>query len=300
MTNSVKKKSALGKGLETILNPKGSSNQFESSGIKPQDTIGKVVNLSPFQIELNPNQPRKDFDENAIDELSNSIIKHGLVQPITVRRTSSTKSYQLISGERRLKAAQKINLKTIPAYVRLVEDNELLKLALIENIHRKDLNPIEIGISYQQLINELGLTHVQLSEIISKERSTITNYVRLLKLPAEIQIALREGFISFGHARAIVSVETKEKQIEIFDAIIEKGLSVRATEDLIKKHRFKHISIRTETENPLIEKLQKNLSNHLNNPVSLHINRKGNGYIKIVFQSENKLNSILKRIRGEE
>lgn len=297
---NLSKKPALGKGLETILNPKGNSNQFESDGLKPQDTIGKVVHLSPFQIELNPNQPRKDFDENAIDELSNSIVKHGLIQPITVRKISKTKSYQLISGERRLKAAQKVKLKTIPAYVRLVEDDELLKLALIENIHRKDLNPIEIGISYQQLINELGLTHIQLSEIISKERSTITNYIRLLKLPAEIQIALREGFISYGHGRALVSVETTEKQIEFFDKITQKELSVRATEDLIKKQKSKNTSVTKKTENARVEELQKNLSKHLNNPVSLRINRKGDGYIKIAFKSENKLNAILKRIRGEK
>ena len=291
------KKPALGKGLDSILNPEGSSDKFESRK-RSLDSVGNIINLSPSQIHLNPNQPRKDFDTTSLSELSNSIETYGLIQPITVRKVPKKNIYQLISGERRLRAAKQANLRTIPAYVRSAKDQEILKLALIENIHRKDLNPIEIGLSYFRLTSELGITHAQLSEAISKNRSSITNYIRLLKLPDKIQIALQKEIISYGHGRALVSVGDSDTQIDIFEKIIARELSVRATEDLIKQLGL----LRSKTSsyiNPLVETVQKDLSDMLHCPVMLKINQKGTGYIKVPFTSEDKLNDILERIKGD-
>lgn len=229
-----KKKDALGKGIRALLSDiDDSADVLKISATDEDSIINTVPKIKLEEIEVNPFQPRADFDPQALQELSSSIKVHGVIQPITVRKISDRK-YQLISGERRLRASKMAGMKDIPAYVRTANDQEVVEMALIENIQREDLNAIEVALTYQRLIDECSLTHENLGERLGKDRSTVTNYLRLLKLPPEIQKALRSKVLSMGHARAIIAVPEVDKQLYVLKEIDSKGLSVRKTEELVR------------------------------------------------------------------
>jgi ParB family chromosome partitioning protein len=239
------KKQALGRGLSALL--KDPSNDIISAKDKNADTIiGNIVELDIEAIEINPFQPRTNFNEETLRELASSIKELGVIQPITVRKLEFNK-FQLVSGERRFRASKLIGLKTIPAYIRIANDQESLEMALVENIQRQDLDPIEIALSYQRLIDEINLTQEQMSERVGKKRSTIANYLRLLKLDPIIQTGMRDGFISMGHGRAIINIEDQNIQLNIYEKIITDKLSVRATEELVKNfHNTKTVKSSSE------------------------------------------------------
>lgn len=244
-------------------------------------------------ISVNPFQPRTSFDEESMKELVMSVEEYGIIQPITVRR-SSDNSYQLISGERRIRAAEKAGLKRIPAFVREAGDENMLELALVENIQREDLDSIEVAISYQRLIEEFNLTQEALGERVGKKRATIANYLRLLNLPAEIQTAIREKKISMGHARALVGIEDSDYQLEIFSRIISQDLSVRQVEGLAKKSREKQPSVEAEEESRSdYEDLREHLSHHFGATVEFRRSNKGSGRIVIPFKSDEDLQRIV-------
>ena len=229
------KKQALGRGLSALL--KDPENDIKSVDDKNADkVVGNILEVDIDAIEINPFQPRTNFNEEALQELASSIKELGVIQPITVRKLDFNK-YQLISGERRLRASRLVGLTTVPAYIRIANDNESLIMALVENIQRHDLDPIEVALSYQRLIDEIQLTQEQMSERVGKKRSTITNYLRLLKLDPVIQTGIRDGFISMGHGRAMITIEDQDAQAEIYQKIVSLNLSVRETEALVKKHQ---------------------------------------------------------------
>lgn len=229
------KKQALGRGLSALL--KDPENDIKSIEDKNADkVVGNILEVEIDSIEINPFQPRTNFNEEALQELASSIKELGVIQPITVRKLDFNK-YQLISGERRLRASKLVGMTTIPAYIRIANDNESLVMALVENIQRHDLDPIEIALSYQRLIDEIQLTQEQMSERVGKKRSTITNYLRLLKLDPIIQTGIRDGFISMGHGRAIIGIEDLDVQSDIYQKIVSQNLSVRETEALVKNHQ---------------------------------------------------------------
>ncbi len=229
------KKQALGRGLSALLNDP--SNDIKSVQDKNADkVIGSIVELDVNAIEVNPFQPRSNFNEESLRELASSIKELGVIQPITVRKLEFNK-YQLVSGERRFRAAKLIGLGTIPSYIRIANDQESLEMALVENIQRQDLDPIEIALSYHRLIDEIQLTQEQMSERVGKKRSTIANYLRLLKLDPIIQTGIRDGFISMGHGRAIINIENQSTQLDIYEEILSKKLSVRDTEKLVRNYQ---------------------------------------------------------------
>ncbi|MBC9797949.1 ParB/RepB/Spo0J family partition protein, partial [Sinomicrobium weinanense] len=226
------KKQALGRGLSALL--KDPENDIKTASDKNADkVVGNIVELDIESIEVNPFQPRTNFNEDTLQELATSIKELGVIQPITVRKIEFNK-YQLVSGERRFRASRLVGLKTVPAYIRIANDQESLEMALVENIQRQDLDPIEIALSYQRLIDEIQLTQEQLSDRVGKKRSTIANYLRLLKLDPIIQTGMRDGFVSMGHGRALINLDDKEIQLAIYEKIISSGLSVRETEKLVK------------------------------------------------------------------
>jgi len=229
------KKQALGRGLSALL--KDPENDIKSVGDKNADkVVGNIIELDIDAIAINPFQPRTNFNEESLQELASSIRELGLIQPITVRKLDFNQ-YQLISGERRLRASRLVGLTTVPAYIRIANDNESLVMALVENIQRHDLDPIEIALSYQRLIDEIQLTQEQMSERVGKKRSTIANYLRLLKLDPIIQTGIRDGFISMGHGRAIINIEDQDVQTDIYQKIVSQNLSVRDTEALVKNYQ---------------------------------------------------------------
>ena len=255
------KKQALGRGLSALL--KDTSNDFQSFQNKStNNVVGNIVELDLESIDINPFQPRTNFNEDTLRELASSIKELGVIQPITVREIDSN-TYQLVSGERRFRASKIVGLKTIPAYIRVANDQESLEMALVENIQRQDLDPIEIALSYQRLIDEVKLTQEQMSERIGKKRSTIANYLRLLKLDPIIQTGIRDGFISMGHGRAIITIEDQNIQLEIYGNILSNKLSVRDTESLVRDfqtsnktavvHTF-YTSLCIDTSNPKLTK----------------------------------------------
>jgi ParB family chromosome partitioning protein len=286
------KKKALGRGLDAIL--QSPETDITSKDISGNYVVGAIANIEIEKIEANPFQPREHFDDELIDELAASIKKQGIIQPITVRKLGYDK-YQLISGERRLRATKVAGLKNIPCYIRVANDEQMLEMALIENIHRKDLNAIEIAISYQRLIEECQLTHEKLSEQISKNRSTITNYLRLLKLPAEIQLALRDDKISMGHARAMISVLDQDDQIRLLKKIISSDLSVRQVEEIVRKMGAKTEADGTE-RNPIphyFVEASDLLKNKFGTSVNVRRNNNGKGQIVISFESDQDFSRIL-------
>jgi ParB family chromosome partitioning protein len=252
------------------------------------------------QIEPNPRQPRHDFDEQALQELASSIKLHDIVQPITVSQLTSTGKYRLISGERRWRASKIAGLKDVPAYIRQANDQELLELALLENLQREDLNAVEIALSYKRMMEELNYTQEQVAERMGKERSTVANYIRLLKLPPDIQVAVRKNEISMGHARALINVDTVDKQLFIFNEIRSRSLSVRQTEDLVRKmYKSGPGAVKESVKStlpPAYKKIEDNLATHFSTKVRLNHNKNGHGAISIEYYSIQELNKILDQI----
>ncbi|MFU8844925.1 MAG: ParB/RepB/Spo0J family partition protein [Bacteroidales bacterium] len=287
------KRSALGRGLSAIL--ESPETDITSKDISGNYVVGAVASIGIDKIEANPFQPRDSFEEISLQELANSIKKQGIIQPVTVRKLGYDK-YQLISGERRLKAAKLAGLDDIPCFIRVANDQQMLELALIENIHRKDLNAMEIAISYQRLMEECRLTQEKLSEQIGKDRTTITNYLRLLKLPPEVQIAVREEKISMGHARAIINVDNPVHQLSLLEQIIRKKLSVRDVERLVKEGLLTGRQNDTPQSKPLEEKhliAKEILAVRFKLPVEITKNNKGKGKIVIPFTSETEFDRII-------
>ena len=291
------KRNALGRGLSALLE---SASTDITSNIKSNNELGAVVgavtNLPLLQIEVNPFQPRSHFEQQALTELVESIKLHGIIQPVTVRKMGYDR-FQLISGERRFRASQLAGLETIPAYVRVANDQAMLEMALVENIQRENLDAIEIAISYKRLIEECSLTQEQLSEKVSKQRSTVTNYLRLLKLPPEIQLGIREKKISMGHARALINVEKAEDMVEIYHRIMEDDLSVRDVEELTRdkkkiEPRLKHKNLTGNLTEKYSDKL-KSLSKQYNAKIELKSNVQGAGKIIIPFANEDDLDKII-------
>lgn len=288
------KKSEVSKGLRSLLsNIEKTNNPVERSQLV-KELSNSIALISPELIEVNPFQPRTEFDTEQLMELARSIKTSGLIQPITVRALGGNK-YQLISGERRLRASKMAGIREIPAYIRVANDQEMLEMALVENIQRADLNAVEIAISYQRLMDECNLTHEALSERVGKDRSTVTNYVRLLKLPAQIQASVKEGILSMGHARALAGIENIALQLKIFKEALEQGLSVRAVEQLIKSYAAPKPgnSGSTITEiHPEIRKIQDQLGSLLGTKIEIKRDQKGKGAINILFNSDVELNKI--------
>ena len=286
-------KSVLGRGLEALLNDKNKSSKSDLN-LKNNELINEIkIN----QIEINPNQPRKNFNTKKIEELSISIKNLGLIQPITVRKINDDK-FQLISGERRLRASKLIGLQNIPSYIRSVDDSESLEMALIENIQREDLDSIEIAITYQKLIEELSITQDNLSKRIGKKRSTITNYLRLLKLDPIIQSGIRDGFLSMAHGRELASIENREIQLEVYQKILSKGLSVRKTEDLVKKIKIKKKKSINIQPN-FIADGEKYLELFFKSKVRVSFSKKGNGIISIQYKSQKDFERIKNKLKSE-
>ena len=288
-----RKKSALGRGLEAIL--QSPDTDITSKDISGNYVVGAIANLDINKIEANPFQPRNKFEEEALNELSLSIKEQGVVQPVTVRKLGYDK-YQLISGERRLRAAKLAGLENIPSYIRVANDKQMLEMSLIENIHREDLNAIEIGISYQRLMEECKLTQEELSKRIGKQRSTIANFVRLLKLPAEIQTAIRDGLITAGHARSFINLENREDQLQLLSEVLENDLSVREIEKKVKK-RNKPGCKKPSNKNMLLPEkyrtFRSNLSEKLKTKVDVKKNNNGRGSIVISFKSDEEMDKII-------
>ena len=295
------KKRVLGRGLSVLLGDVEKNTFNEKAQNIDQEVVGKIIELEINEIEINPSQPRSNFSETLIKELADSIKSLGLIQPITVRKLNSNK-FQLISGERRFRAAKLINLIKIPAYVRVANDEEILEMALVENIQRKDLDPIEIALSYERLIKEANITQDALSERVGKKRSTIANYIRLLKLDPIIQTGIRDGFLSMGHGRAIINIEETDKQIEIYEKIISKKLSVRQTEKIVNKLKNEIISPShiNNVMSDFSDEIAKEIQTQLDTTIQVKINDKGTGNIKIFFNSKNELISITKKIKNEK
>jgi ParB family chromosome partitioning protein len=287
----------LGRGLDAIL--QSPETDITADDISGKYVVGAIAEIDIEKIETNPFQPRNDFDEILLRELADSIKSQGVIQPVTVRKLGYDK-YQLISGERRFRASKLAGLTRIPCYIRLANDEQMLEMALIENIHRKDLNPIEVAISYQRLIEELKLTQEKLSEKVGKNRSTITNFLRLLKLPVEIQIALRDDLISMGHARALLSLKDESMQYSLLNKIIEKGLSVREVEKIVQGLNTPVIDNNKGNKNDLPEKYKEAarvLSNRFNTKVSLKKYNNGKGNIVFNFKNDKELDRILNLLK---
>jgi len=294
------KKQALGRGLSALL--KDPENDIQSVEDKNADkVVGNIIELEIDAIEINPFQPRSNFNEESLRELATSIKELGVIQPITVRKLDFNK-YQLISGERRLRASTLIGLTTVPAYIRIANDNESLVMALVENIQRHDLDPIEIALSYQRLIDEIQLTQEQMSDRVGKKRSTISNYLRLLKLDPIIQTGIRDGFISMGHGRAIINIEDLDVQTDIYQKIVSQNLSVRETEALVKKY---HESLKPKPSIPskstsfeINDEDVSSFNKYFGAKIDVKVAGNGKGKITIPFYSEEDFNRIIKLIEG--
>jgi ParB family chromosome partitioning protein len=300
MTQATKKQ-ALGRGLSALL--KDPENDIKSVNDKNADkVVGNIIELDIEAIEINPFQPRSNFNEETLQELATSIKELGVIQPITVRKLDFNK-YQLISGERRLRASKMAGLTVIPSYIRIANDNESLVMALVENIQRHDLDPIEIALSYQRLIDEIQLTQEQMSDKVGKKRSTIANYLRLLKLDPIIQTGIRDGFISMGHGRALINIEDEDAQSNIYHKIISQNLSVRDTETLVKNYQdgLKPKSRKaTKSASAFVvpESDKKEIGTVLGAKVDVKIDANGKGKITIPFKSEADFQRIIALIKG--
>ena len=283
---------SLGRGLDNILG--SPETDITSRDISGDFVAGAVAEIDIDLIETNPFQPRTEFDETALRELAQSIKEQGIIQPVTVRKLGYNK-YQLISGERRLRASKMAGLKKIPAFIRVANDEQMLELALIENIHRENLNAIEVAISYQRLIDECSLTQEEVSEKVGKSRSAVANFLRLLKLPPEVQLAIRDGHISMGHARALININDKEEQLKILQQIIMEEMTVRQTEEMADKAKGKADKERKQT-NFIPEHFKskiKTLSQTLNTKVKVKRDIKGHGSVVIDFKDEAEFDRIM-------
>ena len=278
------KKQVLGRGLSALLKDTSTDN------VNDNMVVGNIIEIKLEDIEVNPYQPRTYFDEESLRELANSIKELGVIQPITVRKIGE--NFQLVSGERRFRASKFIGNKSIPAYIRTANDQEMLEMALVENIQRKNLDPIEVALSYQRLIDEIQLTQEELSVRVGKKRSTVTNYLRLLKLDPILQTGIRDGFISMGHGRALINVQNVTDQLNIYEKIISNKLSVRQTEDLVKSLK---VDKKKEVKKHLPKYIKNSLSeinSYLGKKVNVSINEKGKGKISIPFHSKEDFERI--------
>lgn len=280
------KKQALGRGLSALLKDTSVSDTFNDA------VVGSIIEISLENIQVNPYQPRTYFDEESLRELASSIKELGVIQPITVRKIGD--SFQLVSGERRFRASKLIGNKSIPAYIRTANDQEMLEMALVENIQRKNLDPIEVALSYQRLIDEIQLTQEELSVRVGKKRSTVTNYLRLLKLDPILQTGMRDGFISMGHGRALINVKSSENQLAIYEKILREKLSVRQTEELVKS-----LKIEATGPNEIKKHLPKyikdsllEINSYLGHNINITVNSKGKGKISIPFHSQEDFERI--------
>lgn len=287
-----KRRNALGRGLSALLSDSG--QELPAADRTSEPSVGNVTEIPLDQIETNPYQPRTHFDLVALEELAQSIRVQGIIQPITVRRIEPNR-YQLISGERRFQASKIAGLQRVPAYIRTADDEQMLQMALIENIQRQDLNPIEIAMAYHRLVEELKLRHEDLGEKVGKNRATVNNYMRLLKLPPEIQIGLRDGKINMGHARALINVERPEDQQAIYRQALEQELSVRKVEELVRELGEKTApkGKAKAGKNIHIAKLEQSLEEKFGSRVSISQAATGKGELKIGFDSTEDLNRIL-------
>lgn len=297
------KKQALGRGLSALL--KDPENDIQSVSDKNADkVIGNVVELEIDSIEVNPFQPRSNFNDETLKELASSIRELGIIQPITVRKLDFNK-FQLVSGERRYRASKLVGLETIPAYIRIANDQESLEMALVENIQRQDLDPIEIALSYQRLIDDIQLTQEKMSERVGKKRSTITNYLRLLKLDPIIQTGMRDGFLSMGHGRALVNIEKKKDQLSLYEQVLVNKLSVRETEQLVKSLRDGKAQSASAGKNDskelpgYISKHLDSIKKHLAVKVDVSASTSGKGKIVIPFHSKEEFQRLKKLLSGE-
>lgn len=293
-------KDALGKGIRSLLQGIDSDLKTGTGALKQTvvETATATNRIDIEKVEPNPKQPRRDFDEQALQELAASIKLHDIIQPITVSKLPSGK-YRLISGERRWRASKIAGLKDIPAYIRQANDAELLELALLENLQREDLNAMEIALSYKRMMEELDHTQEQVAERMGKDRSTVANFIRLLKLPPDIQLAVRNGELSMGHARALINVDTIDKQLYIYKEIKEKGLSVRQTETLVRNLYKQGGAVKKTSKNSLpsaYQKIEDNLASHFSTRVKLKHSRNGNGQIIFEYYSADELTKILNQM----
>jgi ParB family chromosome partitioning protein len=299
MTTPKQNKDLIGKGLRSLLQNIDSDLKNTAGSLKT-DIVEQVTHTSRIplkDIQVNPKQPRRDFDENALKELAESIKLHDIIQPLTVSKLPNGK-YQLIAGERRFRASKIAGLVDVPAYIRQANDQQLLELALLENLQREDLNAVEIAISYKRMMEELNYTQEQVAERMGKERSTVTNYIRLLKLPPDIQLAVRNGSLSMGHARALVTIETIDRQLFVYNEIRQKELSVRQTEELVRNmyKAEKPGAVKSSVKSDLpaaYKKIEDNLASHFATKVKMVHNKKGYGSITIEYYSLEELNKLL-------
>lgn len=298
------KKQALGKGIRALLNTIDEELKDTASGSVPPAVSGQkpdagILRIPVSQIEVNPKQPRRDFDEQALAELSESIKLHDIIQPVTVIKINPTR-YQLISGERRWRASKMAGLKDIPAYIRTADDQQMLELALLENLQRENLNAIEVALSYKRLMDECDLTQEQVSERMHKERSTVANYLRLLKLPPDIQKSVRDGQLSMGHARAIIGLDLVDQQLYVFREAIEKGLSVRQVEQLVKNMSAEKPAASTASAPvklpPAYKRIEDNMASHFSTRVKLDRKKTGKGTLVIEFYSDEDLERIMDKM----
>lgn len=294
------KKQALGRGLSALL--KDPSNDIKSVSDKNADkVVGSIVELELGSIEVNPFQPRTSFNEESLRELASSIKELGVIQPITVRKLDFNK-YQLVSGERRFRASKLVGLETIPAYIRIANDQESLEMALVENIQRQDLDPIEIAISYQRLIEEINVTQEELSDRVGKNRSTIANYLRLLKLDPIIQTGMRDGFISMGHGRALINVEDLLDQLDIYERVLSQNLSVRDTEALVRNYKnpTQKATPQKTVAPPFAKKAKKELADFFETSVEVVVKKSGKGQLVVPFKNKADFERILKLLKSEK
>ena len=290
------KKKALGRGLSAIL--ESPETDITSRDISGEFVVGAIASLPINQIESNPFQPREEFNPEALGELADSIREQGIIQPLTVRKMGYDK-YQLISGERRLKASKIVGLTEVPCYIRIANDQQMLEMALVENIQRENLNALEVALSYQRLIDECDLSQEELSQRVGKNRTTVTNYIRLLKLPAEVQVAVRDNKISMGHARALINIEDELTQTTILKNIILKDLSVREVEEIARNLNKQASAPREKAtiEIPAeVENFRGLVAERFNTKVNVSMNNKGKGNIVISFNSQKQLKNILEEL----
>ncbi len=299
MSTPKQNKDLIGKGLRSLLQNIDADLKTTEGGLKTRvvEEVTGTNRLAITEILINPKQPRRDFDETSLNELAASIKLHDIIQPLTVSKLANGK-FQLIAGERRFRASIIAGLKDVPVYIRQANDQQLLELALLENLQRENLNAVEVALSYKRMMEELDYTQEQVAERMGKERSTVTNYIRLLKLPPDIQLAVRNGSMSMGHARALVNIDTIDKQLFVFKEIQSKGLSVRQTEELVRK-MYKvekggavKPSLKSELP-PTYKKIEDNLASHFGTKVRMAHNKKGYGSISIEYYSLEELNKIL-------
>ena len=300
MATSKPNKDLMGKGIRSLLQSidtdlKGPQGQLKQTVV---EHLTHSTSIPVLDIQPNPKQPRHDFDQTALNELAHSIKLHGIIQPVTVSQLTNGK-YRLIAGERRWRAAQLAGLTEVPAYIRQANDQQLLELALLENLQREDLNAVEVALSYKRMMDELNYSQEQVAERMGKDRSTVANFIRLLKLPPDIQLAVRSGKISMGHARALVNVGTVDQQLFVFREILNKELSVRQTEALVRKLYKQPSAVKkpakSTTEGPL-KRIQDKLASHFSTRVHLHQSPNGDGAITLEFYSTEELNKILRQL----